>query len=87
MYDPLGEKLLTRFRLNFSHLKKYNFRHGFDDRIYPMCTCRAEFETTKQFLLRYHFLFKQRPEHSDSFEKGNSDFKNLSDKDPVSFML
>ena len=26
--DPFGLKLLTRFRLNFSHLNKYKFRHN-----------------------------------------------------------
>ena len=31
VYDPLGEKFLTRLRLKFSHLKEHKFRHGFAD--------------------------------------------------------
>ena len=30
VYDPLGEKFLTRLRLKFSHLKEHKFRHGFE---------------------------------------------------------
>ena len=38
-YDPLGVKLLTRVRLEFSHLNEYKFRHGFGDTINAMCAC------------------------------------------------
>ena len=31
IYDPLGVKLLTRLRLQFSHLNEYKFKHGFGD--------------------------------------------------------
>ena len=37
--DPLGVKLLTRLRLNFSHLNEHKFRHGFNDTLNPLCTC------------------------------------------------
>ena len=36
VYDPLGEKLLTRLRLKFSHRKEQKLRHGFADTINPM---------------------------------------------------
>ena len=39
VYDPLGEKFMTRLRLKFSHLKEYKFRHGFADSINSMCVC------------------------------------------------
>ena len=29
IYDTLGVKLLTRLRLQFSHLNEHKFRHGF----------------------------------------------------------
>ena len=38
-------------------------------------------------LLHCHFHSTQRSELFDNFEKANLDFKNLSDKDQVSFML
>ena len=31
VYNPFGVKLLTHLRLDFSHLNKYKFRHGFKD--------------------------------------------------------
>ena len=34
-----GIKLLTRLRLNFTHLNEHKFRHGFRDMIDPMCKC------------------------------------------------
>ena len=86
MYDPLGGTPLTHLRLNFSHLKKYKFRHGFADTVNPTCACAAEVETTEHFLWRYCFYSTQKSE-LDDLEKANSDFKNSSDKDQVLFML
>ena len=87
VYDPLGEKFLTRLRLKFTHLKEHKFRHGFTDTINPMCACGTDVETTEHFLLRCHFYSTQRLELFDNLERANPDFKNLSDKDQVSFML
>ena len=50
-YDPLGVKLLTHLRLQFSHLNEHKFRHGFSDTINPMCVCGTEVETTDHFFL------------------------------------
>ena len=47
-----GFKLLTRLRLNFSHLNEHKFRHNFKDTINPMCSCGFEPETTDHYLLR-----------------------------------
>ena len=58
IYGPLGVKLLTRLRPQFSHLNEHKFRHGFSDAINPMCACGTEVETTEHFLLqRIKFLF------------------------------
>ena len=37
VYDLLRVKLLRRLRLQFSHLNKHKFRHGFSDKINHMC--------------------------------------------------
>ena len=87
VYDSLGEKLLTRLRLKFSHLKEHKFRHGFADTINPMCACGADVETTSHFLLSCHFYSTQRLELFDNLERANPGFRNLSDKDQVSFLL
>ena len=47
-----GIKLLTRLRLNFSHLNKHKFRHNFLETLNPMCSCGSEPEITAKFLLR-----------------------------------
>ena len=88
LYEELGlHSLVERRRRNKLQLKEHKFRHGFADMINPMCACGAEVETTEHFLLRCHFYSTQRLELFDNLERANSDFKNLSDKDQVSFML
>ena len=87
VFDPRGEKLLTRLRLKFSHLKEHKFRHGFADTINPMCACGVDVQIMEHFLLRCHFYSTQRLELFDNLERANPDFKNLSDKDQASFML
>ena len=49
--DIYGIKLLTRLRLNFSHLNEHKFRHNFNDTINPMFNCSAATETTVHYLL------------------------------------
>ena len=83
VYDALGEKLLTRLRLKFSHLKEHKFRHGFADTVNPMCACGADVEITEHFLLRCHIYSTQGLELFDNLERANSAFKNLSNKDKI----
>ena len=52
-----------------------------------MCACGETLESRENFLLRCHFYSTQRLELFDKLERANPDFKNLSDKDQVSFML
>ena len=73
--------------IKFSHLKEHKFRHGFAGMINPVCACGADVETMEHFVLRCHFYSTQRLELFDNLERANPDFRNLSDKDQVSFML
>ena len=66
--DPLGVKLLTRLRLNFSHLNEHKFRHGFNDTLNPLCACGNDIETTQHFLLRCHQYSSQRKELFEKLE-------------------
>ena len=66
--------LLTRLRLQFSHLNEHKFRHGFSDTIYPMCACGTEVETTEHFLLRCQFYSTQRLELLKTLRKLNQIF-------------
>ena len=46
-----GAKLLTRLKLGLSHLHQHKFKHGFQDRIKPICSCVNDIETSAHFLL------------------------------------
>ena len=85
--DPLGIKLLTRLRLQFSHLNEHKFRHGFNDTIDPICACRNEIETTEHFFLRCHLYSDQRKELFKSLEKLDPCFQELSSKNQVLLLL
>ena len=55
IHDTKGLKLLTRLRLNFSHLNEHKFRHGFKDTVDPMCKCVVETEITLSLVLQAVF--------------------------------
>ena len=48
IYNPADVNLLTRLRLQLSHLNEHTFRHGF---ISPMCSCNTEIKSNEHFLL------------------------------------
>ena len=87
IYDPLGVKLLTRLRLQFSHLNEHNLRPCFGDTINAMCTSRIEVETIEHFLLHCHLYYPQRLELFETLEKVDSSLLNLNVKDKISFSL
>ena len=49
--DIYDTKLLTRLKLNFSHLNEHKFRHNFKNAVNPMCNCVVATETTIHYLL------------------------------------
>ena len=87
VYDPLGVKLLTRLRLQFSNLNEHKFRHGFGDIVNPMFGCNAEIEDTEHFLLRCHFYYIQRFEFSNNINKFDPSFTQLDTKEKVNILL
>ena len=86
MHNPVGIKLLTRLRLQLSHLNEHKFRNGFEDTISPMCSSNMEIESNKHFLLRCHFYSSQRLELFDELNKINFSFFKLSAKDQVNIL-
>ena len=52
-HDFNAINLLTRLRLNFSHLNQQKFRYNFLGTIGPVCSCGSETEATAHFLLRF----------------------------------
>ena len=87
VYDPLGLKLLTRLRLDFSHVNEHKFRHGFKDTLNPLCTCGVEFETTEHFLLHCQLYSTDRSELFDKIVKIDQQFLNVTAKDQVLVLL
>ena len=79
-HDINGLKLLTRLRLNFSHLNEHKFRHNFNDTINPMCSCGKEPETTLHYLLRCDFHSIYRLELLNDICALNHSLKNISEK-------
>ena len=46
-----GIKLITRLRLDLSHLRKHKFRLNFQDTLNPIWSCGDDIETTIHYLL------------------------------------
>ena len=87
VYDPLGVKLLTCLKLQFSHLNEHKFRHGFGDTASPMCGCNAEIEDTEHFLLCCHFYSIQRFELFNNINKVVPSFTQFDIKEQVNILL
>ena len=83
IYDPYGLKLLTRLKLQFSHLKEHKFRHGFGDTLSPICGCNVEIEDTEHFLLRCYFYSIQRFELFNNINKVDPSFTHIDTKEQV----
>ena len=80
VHDVNGLKLLTRLRLNFSHLNEHKFRHNFNDTINPMFSCSKEPETTLHYLLRCDFYSIYRLELLNDICALNHSLKNTSEE-------
>ena len=83
VHDPLGVKLLSRLRLQFSLLNEHKFTHGSNDTVNPMCPCRTEVETNAHFLLCCHCFSSQRPELFDNLYNLDPSFSRLDNKEKV----
>ena len=85
--DPLGIKMLTRLRLGFSHLRGHKFRHGFKDKLNPLCSCSIEAETTIHFFLRCHFYNSNRANLKNDLENISISLSMVSDSNLISLLL
>ena len=52
-HNPRGICFITRFRLDLIHLREHKFRHGFQDKLNPLCICGNDTESTEHFLLHF----------------------------------
>ena len=60
IYNPHGLKLLTRLRLDLSHLRGHKFNHSFSDCLDEICMCGKDIESTNHFLLQCSLFLKEK---------------------------
>ena len=87
IHNPLGLKLLTRLRVNFSHLREHKFRHNFLDTLNPLCSCSLEIESTNHYLLRCPFYTDIRKTLLDNIIDIIGSILNLSEDKLVNLLL
>ena len=87
IHYPVGVNLLTRPRLQFSHLNEHKFRHNFKDCVSPMCDCGAETETISHFFLRCQFFVNERQKLLDDVYWIDASIKNLNEESLVDVLL
>ena len=46
-----GIKLITRLRVDFSHLREHKFKHSFQDTLNPICSCGFDVESSSHYIL------------------------------------
>ena len=79
IFDQIGIKLLTRLRLDFSHLNEHRFRHNFENCLNPLCSCSLETEDTLHYLLHCHHFSTYRENLMNSVKSVYNNFESLSD--------
>ena len=87
IYDPLGIKLLTRLRLDFSHLSEHKFRHNFADSLNPLCSSSLETESTLHFFLRCQNYTTLRKALMTDLKNINDAIMSLNESDLLHAML
>ena len=85
--QKLEIQILSRLRLQFSHLNEHKFRHGFNDTVNRMCLCGTEVETNEHFLLRCHYFSSQRSELVDNLYNLDLSFSKMNNKEKVAYLL
>ena len=87
IHDTNGIKLLSRLRSNFSHLNEHEFRHNFNGRVDPICTCGLEPETTLHYLLHCILFSTQRLDLLNNVFILNPSIKNCSNEKLLNVLL
>ncbi len=85
--DFVGLKLLTRLRLNLSHLNEHKFLHNFHDTLNPLCSCSLEIESLTHFMLHCPFYINPRTTLNDNLLNIGVALTNLSDDIKLNTLL
>ena len=87
IFDPKGLKLLTRLRLEFSHLNEHRFRHNFEECVNPLCSCSLKTEDIEHCLLHCHHLSPLLSNLMNSVNYVLYNFESLSDINKKEILL
>ena len=87
IHDPVGVKLLTRLRLQLSHLNEHKLYHNFKECERPMCDCGAETEAIGHFFLRWQFLANERQNLCDDVYQISASIENLNKESLIDVLL
>ena len=85
--DRQGLKLLTRLRLNLSHLREHKFNHNFQGTINPLCPCSLETESVSHFFLRCLNFIEIRTNLKAELREIDETILELSDVSLVNLLL
>ena len=87
IHNSLGLKLLTRLRLELSHLNEHRFNHNFENCLNTLCICSLEVESATHFFLHCHHVNAIRITLNNSLKTIDKDIPNLSDSSLTKVIL
>ena len=79
--------MLTRLRVNLSHLRAHKFHHNFLDTLNPLCSCSLEIESTSHYLLRCPFYTHIRGKLLENITDIIEDISDYSDDKLTNIIL
>ena len=86
-HNPKGIKLLTRLRLDLSHLCEHKFKHSFQDCLNPFCLCGDEIETSTHYLLHCPTYTNERMTLLNKIKSINCSILESSDAAVIKILL
>ena len=79
--DTIVIKLITRLRLDLSHLREQKFKQNFQDKLNLLCSCIIEAESTSHYFLRCHFFDALQATLMNDLRNVESDLPTVKDGD------
>ena len=77
--DAIGIKLITRLRLDFSHLHEHKSKHNFQDMLNPLSSCCIKVESTSHYFLHWHFFDALQATLMNDLRSIGSDLPTVTD--------
>ena len=87
IHNPIGIKVLSRLRPNFSHLNAHKFCHIFRDTVNTSYLCNAKIETTSHYLLHCPLFSEQKTKLFENLGNLDNTLLNNCDDDLLNILL